>query len=157
MHVIPIPHEAQLEAFATRLASAVDPPLVVYLDGPLGAGKTTFVRAFARALGYPGRVKSPTYGLLERYDVAGVFLLHLDLYRLEDPAELDYLALRDLFDAQTLLLIEWPAKGGLSLPAADLELLFSEAVSDRKLTAVAKTTKGEGVLSRIFPGTADQP
>ncbi|MDX1554565.1 MAG: tRNA (adenosine(37)-N6)-threonylcarbamoyltransferase complex ATPase subunit type 1 TsaE, partial [Xanthomonadales bacterium] len=88
---IPIPEEAQLDAFAARVSTFISAPLVVYLEGPLGAGKTTFVRALLRSLGYPGRVKSPTYGLMERYDLEAFSVLHLDLYRLEDPAELDYL------------------------------------------------------------------
>jgi tRNA threonylcarbamoyladenosine biosynthesis protein TsaE len=81
--------EARLEAFAGRVASVLATPLVIHLVGPLGAGKTTFVRALLKAIGYTGRVKSPTYGLLESYDTGELNLLHLDLYRLEYPAELE--------------------------------------------------------------------
>lgn len=144
-----IPEESMLEAFAARLAGSLRPPLVAYLEGPLGAGKTTFVRAVVRALGYPGRVKSPTYGLLERYDFNDLSVLHLDLYRIEDEAELDYLALRDLFGADTVLLIEWPARGGQAIPPADIELRFSDDVIDRTLTACARSPRGEALLSSI--------
>ncbi len=101
---------------------------VIYLRGDLGMGKTTLVRFLLAALGYQGRVKSPTYGLLELYALGGtpaLRVLHLDLYRLEDPEELEYLALRDLHDEHTLLMVEWPDKGRGMLPAADLEIGLS--------------------------------
>lgn len=144
-----IAEESQLEAIALRFAERLRPPLVVYLEGPLGAGKTTFVRALAKALGYPGRVKSPTYGLLERYDFEGVSLLHLDLYRIENEAELDYLGLRDLLGEFSVLLIEWPRRGGRAIPAPDVELKFSEDVTDRTLTATARSPAGDSLISGI--------
>ena len=92
-----VPDEAAVARLAARFAEAVQPPLVLYLRGDLGAGKTTFARAYIHALGYQGYVKSPSYGLLETYEAGGFNILHLDLYRIEDPEELEYLALRDLF------------------------------------------------------------
>ncbi len=145
-----IPREAHLEDFAARLAGELTAPMVVYLDGPLGAGKTTFVRALATALGYSGRVKSPTYGLLERYDLKDFSLIHVDLYRIEDEAELDYLALRDLFGEDTVLLVEWPARGGGALPPADVELRFSEAVTNRSVTAAGVSPRGDRLLDACF-------
>lgn len=141
--------ESQLEAFAAEFASRLRPPVVIYLEGPLGAGKTTFVRALARSLGYSGRVKSPTYGLLERYDFNDLELLHLDLYRVEDELELEFLALRDLFGENTVLLIEWPARGGREIPPADIELRFSDSITERQLSATAYSEAGAALLATI--------
>jgi len=109
---------------------------VVYLYGDLGAGKTTLVRFLLQALGETGKVKSPTYGLMECYQPAscpqpGMKILHLDLYRLQDPEELEYLGLRDLLDADTLLLVEWPQRGAGVLPAPDATIRLSQAAEQR--------------------------
>lgn len=146
-----LPDLEALEAFAGRLACALRAPLVVYLEGPLGAGKTTLVRGVLSALGYPGRVKSPTYGLMEHYDVKGFSVFHLDLYRVEDQAELEYLALRDVVGEDAVLFIEWPAHGGGAIPPADIEIRFSNSVVDRALSVCANTTAGASVLAAI-PG-----
>ncbi len=121
-----LPGEETVSELAVSIAQALQLPLVIYLIGDLGAGKTTFARALIRALGHTGRVKSPSYGLLEPYTVGEVSVLHLDLYRVEAADELEYLAIRDLFDLNSLLLVEWPEKGIGSLPDADLELRFDE-------------------------------
>ncbi|HKJ16888.1 MAG TPA: tRNA (adenosine(37)-N6)-threonylcarbamoyltransferase complex ATPase subunit type 1 TsaE [Xanthomonadales bacterium] len=144
-----LPDEAHLERFAASFASHLKPPVVVYLEGPLGAGKTTFVRALARSLGYEGRVKSPTYGLLERYNFKGLELLHLDLYRVNDELELEFLALRDLFRNSTVLLVEWPTRGGQEIPSADIRLVFSDSILERELTAVANTEIGETLVRTL--------
>ena len=102
-------------AVRTAQASAV-----VYLRGELGAGKTTCVRGLLRALGVTGLVRSPTYMLAETYELEGLTCIHVDLYRLQSPAEIEELGLRDLLGAGSLLLIEWPEKGARVLPAADL-------------------------------------
>lgn len=120
--------EPALVAFGQRLAAVIEPPFVLYLEGDLGAGKTTLCRALVQALGHPGRVKSPTYGLLERYELPRISVLHLDLYRIGDPGELEFLGIADLLDETSLLLVEWPAQGAGALPAADL--LISLAHSD---------------------------
>ena len=137
-----IPSEEALGAFAGKFMRAMAGPLVVYLEGPLGAGKTTFVRALTRALGYAGRVKSPTYGLLERYEINDISLVHLDLYRVAEEGELEFLALRDLFDQHTILLIEWPQKGGREIPPPDIRIQFSDSITERELTATAFTPVG---------------
>lgn len=117
--------EAEMLGLGRRLASYLRPPMVVYLQGPLGAGKTTFVRGILQGLGYLGSVKSPTYTIVEPYELAGVTLYHFDLYRLTDPEELEGLGIRDYLSANALCLIEWPERGDGFLPAADAKLVFS--------------------------------
>jgi tRNA threonylcarbamoyladenosine biosynthesis protein TsaE len=114
-------------ALAQRVSAALSPPLTVYFRGDLGAGKTTFVRALVQALGHPGRVKSPTYGLLEHYALPGLDVLHLDLYRIGDPAELEFLGIGDLVSERTLLLVEWPERGEGYLPDPDLVIRLRQA------------------------------
>jgi tRNA threonylcarbamoyladenosine biosynthesis protein TsaE len=144
-----VPHEAAVSALASCFARTIQSPLVIFLEGELGAGKTLFARAFIQALGYSGYVKSPTYGLLESYAAAGKSVLHLDLYRIEDPEELDYLALRDLFDDETVMLVEWPDKGIHHLPPPDLQLLFSETLESRVITCVARSDQGQKLANEI--------
>lgn len=115
-----------MNELAGALAPALRPPLTVYLEGELGAGKTTFARALVRALGHPGRVKSPTYGLLEHYALPAHDVLHLDLYRIGDPGELAFLGIEDLLGERTLLLVEWPDRGRGALPEPDLVVSLEE-------------------------------
>jgi len=142
--------EAAVSALALAFVKGVRTPLVIFLKGDLGAGKTTFARAFVHALGYQGYVKSPSYGLLESYRAGGVAVLHLDLYRIEDPEELDYLAIRDLYDAETVLLVEWPEKGVRHLPPPDLELHFGEADESHTIACFAKSTAGIEVSNIVL-------
>ena len=127
------PSERDLEIFADKFASDLHLPLVIWLQGDLGAGKTAFARALIHALGYHGRVKSPTYGLLEQYQIASLQVLHMDLYRINDPGELEFLGLEDLLDDKTILLIEWPEKGGQWLPEPDFIFEFGYASEGRDL------------------------
>ncbi len=114
-----------MTALSRRMAPAVRTPATIFLRGELGAGKTTFTRALVQALGHTGRVKSPSYGLLEHYELGAVNVLHLDLYRISDPGELEFLGIEDLFEASTLLVVEWPEQGGTALPEPDIEIVFS--------------------------------
>jgi len=128
---------------AARFARPVRTPIVIYLRGDLGAGKTTFARAYIHSLGFTGYVKSPSYGLLETYVAGGQKVLHLDLYRIEDPEELEFLAIRDLFDDDTALLVEWPDRGEHHLPAPDLVLDFEEKDEVRFIRCVCCSERGK--------------
>jgi tRNA threonylcarbamoyladenosine biosynthesis protein TsaE len=133
------PTEHDLDQFAKKFACDLPSPLVIWLEGDLGAGKTTFARGLIHALGYAGRVKSPTYGLLEHYQLDALQVLHMDLYRIGDPGELEFLGVEDLLDAQTILLIEWPAKGGSWVPRPDFIFQFTYAGPGRGLYLSACT------------------
>jgi tRNA threonylcarbamoyladenosine biosynthesis protein TsaE len=147
---LPVPDEAAVARLAAEFARAVAPPLVIFLRGDLGAGKTTFARAYIHALGFEGYVKSPSYGLLETYLAGGQTVLHLDLYRIEDPEELEYLAVRDLFDAATVLLVEWPDRGENHLPAPDLVLDFAESSEVRFIRFTAVSGRGRAVAEKAL-------
>lgn len=146
---IVLPDERSVSELAHRFLGNLRAPLVFYLRGDLGAGKTTFARALIQALGYRGRVKSPSYGLLESYAAGGFNVLHLDLYRIESPGELDYLAIRDLFDRNSLLLVEWPEKGSGFLPEADLELHFMETGGQRIVEFKTSSESGSQAARRL--------
>lgn len=130
--------EAQLCAIAAQFTQQIDTPAVVHLSGELGAGKTTFVRAMLRSLGVQGAVKSPTYALIESYEVNLGMVVHLDLYRLEDPAELEFLGFRDLLEESALMLVEWPERGHDALPAADWQISIDYAAQRRQLSIIRK-------------------
>ena len=109
---------------------------LVFLHGDLGAGKTTLVRGYLRALGHQGAVKSPTYTLLESYDLAGVRILHFDFYRIFDPRELGYIGIDDLMAEPAVKLVEWPAMAGDKLPSADVEVRLQWAGTGRHVEVV---------------------
>ncbi|MGD9265419.1 MAG: tRNA (adenosine(37)-N6)-threonylcarbamoyltransferase complex ATPase subunit type 1 TsaE [Lysobacterales bacterium] len=144
------PVERDLVLFAKKFASIVQAPLVIHLEGDLGAGKTTFARALIQALGHPGRVKSPTYGLMEHYILDKFHVLHMDLYRIGDPDELAFLGIKDLLDERSLLLVEWPERGGDQLPAADFVFHFAYAGEGRDLHWFAMTDKAHNVAGQAF-------
>ena len=144
------PVERDLEQFANEFACEIPRPLVIWLEGDLGAGKTTFARGLIRALGYAGRVKSPTYGLLEHYQLESLQVLHMDLYRISDPAELEFLGVEDLLDEQTILLIEWPDRGGSWLPKPDFILKFGYAAEGRDLHWSACNQRAEAFATRLL-------
>lgn len=112
------------ESLGTALWQALPNQCLIFLKGDLGAGKTTLVRGLLRAAGYQGAVKSPTYSLVEEYDLAGRRVFHFDLYRLKDPEELEWMGMGDYLNQIALCLIEWPQMGGEWLPKADIEITF---------------------------------
>jgi tRNA threonylcarbamoyladenosine biosynthesis protein TsaE len=143
----------ETEAFGARLAntrpSAGDTLSVVYLTGDLGAGKTTLARGLLRGLGVTGTVRSPTYTLVEIYELDTVTALHLDLYRLSDPAELHNLGLREWAHGGHLWLIEWPERGGELLPAADLVITLAAGDSGHDIEVSARTDLGTAWINRM--------
>jgi tRNA threonylcarbamoyladenosine biosynthesis protein TsaE len=141
--------ESAVCSLAGYFAASVQTPAVLFLQGNLGAGKTTFARAYIQSLGFKGYVKSPSYGLLETYQAGGQKILHLDLYRIEDPEELEYLAIRDLFDEQTVLLVEWPKRAEQFLPKPDLVLDFDENSEVRFIRCHACSERGQELSERV--------
>jgi tRNA threonylcarbamoyladenosine biosynthesis protein TsaE len=141
--------EAALVDLARALAPALAAGGVVYLRGDLGAGKTTFARALLQALGVGERVKSPTYSLIESYDAGGLETHHLDLYRIADPEELEWLGLDGLWRPGALVLVEWPQRGGGLLPTADLELELRHAGAHRDMLATSFSPRGAGWLQAL--------
>ena len=129
----PVLDETAMAELAGELAERLRAPMVVFLEGDLGAGKTTFTRAVLRSLGYRGAVKSPTYGILEQYPLKHFELVHLDLYRIIETGELEFLGLDDLHHSHAVFMIEWPERGASRLPASDLTIQFSQLRSQNPL------------------------
>lgn len=133
-----------------RLADVLRAPMVVYLDGPLGAGKSTLIRGMIRALGVTGPVKSPTYALVEPYKFSNFSIYHFDFYRFFDENEWEDSGFRDFFNSESICLVEWAGKAGGSLPPADLilELEYVDQRPDqRQLTVTAQSPAGLEVLT----------
>jgi len=135
--------EAGLEAIAGELARVLEPGTVLFLQGDLGAGKTTFVRALLRALGWQQAVKSPTYTIVESYPLPAFTFHHFDCYRLADPQELELLGIRDYFRDDTVVAVEWPEKGAGYLSTPDLVLALSGCGETRQLQWQASSVRGE--------------
>ena len=148
VRILELPDEAATLALGEKLAGLLQPGTVVYLRGDLGAGKTTLVRGVLRALGYTGRVKSPTYTLLESYELSKFTLQHYDLYRMIDPREWLDAGFRDDCNANSLCLVEWPEKAEGLLPKPDLEIWLSVAGEGRTARVTALSSAGREEMQR---------
>jgi tRNA threonylcarbamoyladenosine biosynthesis protein TsaE len=144
---------ADTEALASRMALALTvpkgAPVVLYLSGELGAGKTTFARGFLGGLGVRGAVRSPTYTLLELYAADALTVVHLDLYRLNQSAEIEGLGLREWARPEHVWLIEWPERGAGRVPPADITLAFSVGAQGHDVEASASSAFGESWLALV--------
>ena len=138
-----------MRAFGARVAKICPPRCVIYLYGELGAGKSTFARGFLHALGHEGAVRSPTYTLVEPYELASAQVYHMDLYRLADPEELEFLGLRDWLVHDAILLVEWPEKGEGVLPEADLEIEINYAGTSRHVSLQENDETGSGFIEKL--------
>ncbi|HBS77381.1 MAG: tRNA (adenosine(37)-N6)-threonylcarbamoyltransferase complex ATPase subunit type 1 TsaE [Pseudomonas sp.] len=135
-----------------RIAQATGGRGVIYLHGDLGAGKTTLSRGLIRGLGHEGKVKSPTFTLVEPYETPAARVFHFDLYRLVDPEELEFLGIRDYFEGDALCLVEWPERGAGILPKADLDITITPHGAGRMLRLTPQGERGKGWCSILTVG-----
>lgn len=138
--------ETEMSELGRALGQRLESGTVVFLSGDLGAGKTTLVRGLLRAIGYCGVVPSPTFTLVEVYNLVKLTVVHLDLYRLDDPAELETLAIRDYLGTLSVLLVEWAERARGSLPDPDCEIRILIDQSGRRRVSLEGFTESGGRL-----------
>lgn len=147
--VLQLPDEESTLALGAELGRVAQAGAVVFLRGDLGAGKTTFCRGLLHGLGFVGAVKSPTYTLVEPYELPQLIVYHFDLYRLHDPQELEYMGVRDYFEPGNLCLVEWPEKGGSLLPEPDISIAIQVVNTGREVRLAAGSVAGELILRNL--------
>jgi len=140
--------EAMVE-FGRKLGHNCSGGVVIFLEGELGVGKTTLCRGVLKAFGYEGAVKSPTYTLVEPYELGDKMLCHFDLYRLSEPEELEYMGIRDYFSDSSVCLVEWSSQGQGVLPAPDLMINITLVEEGRELSVEAGSSIGESILNGL--------
>jgi tRNA threonylcarbamoyladenosine biosynthesis protein TsaE len=146
---IKLPEAAATEALGAALAPGVAPGRVLHLRGDLGTGKTTQVRGLLRALGYAGRVKSPTYTLVEPYSLSSLHFYHFDFYRLKDRSEWTHAGFREYFNAQSMCVVEWPERAQDFLPPPDLDVVLQFSGEARRALLESHSAAGEAWLSSL--------
>lgn len=149
-----LPDELATVGAGAALATVCEKGAMVWLQGTLGAGKTTLSRGWLQALGHPGAVKSPTYTLVEPYELSCGAVYHFDLYRVNDPEELELIGIREYFSNMHLCIVEWPEKGGNLLPEPDLSITLSPVQPDgREMTVFAHSWRAKKWLTafRLVP------
>jgi tRNA threonylcarbamoyladenosine biosynthesis protein TsaE len=146
-----LPDEEATLALGAAAAACLEPGLTVYLRGELGAGKTTLVRGILRGLGFDGRVKSPTYTLVEVYELSRLNLHHFDFYRFHDPREWTDAGFRESFNGLNVSLIEWPEKAAGHLPPADLEITLTSSGCGRSASLRAISPQGTRLAQCVAP------
>jgi len=144
-----LPDTEATEVLGAKLAQSLPPTAVVFLRGDLGAGKSSLARAMLRSLGVAGPIKSPTYTLIERYPLAAGEAAHLDLYRIAEAAELEFLGLDDLAAEVRLWLVEWPERGGPALPRPDLDIDLRVVGDGREAILQGVSQTGRDWLARV--------
>ena len=140
---------ADLESLGERFAPQTAPLGLIFVRGPLGAGKTTWVRGLLRGLGYRGPVKSPTFTLVEPYHLMGRELFHFDLYRVQDPEELEFIGLRDYIQGSNLCVVEWPERGAQILPEPHLDVIIQPGDTGRSVQLVAYCDNSGSLFSGL--------
>ncbi|TMO87603.1 tRNA (adenosine(37)-N6)-threonylcarbamoyltransferase complex ATPase subunit type 1 TsaE [Pseudoalteromonas spongiae] len=141
--------ETETVAMGSKLSSCIHDGAVIFLHGDLGAGKTTLTRGVVQGFGHTGKVKSPTYTLVEPYELASQNVYHFDLYRLADPEELEFMGIRDYFENNSVCLIEWPEKGAGMLAQADLEITMEYVDNARRITIMANSQSGKTIINKL--------
>ena len=158
-HVVNLPDAAATRALGARLVGVLSPGLQIHLHGELGAGKTTLVQGLLAALGYRGRVKSPTYALVEVYELSRLNLYHFDFYRFRDGDEWRDAGFSEVFGGDAICVVEWPDKAGKNLPRPDIDITLEvnpESDTRRALIA-AHTTAGAQCCASLASSSSPEP
>jgi tRNA threonylcarbamoyladenosine biosynthesis protein TsaE len=145
----PVASVAEMEALGAKLATQVGNVRLVSIHGPLGAGKTTLVRGMLRALGHAGAVKSPTFTLVEPYAFGNLHFYHFDLYRLNDPGELEFLGMRDYLDGNGVCVVEWAERAQGVLPSPDVDIMIEPTETGRMVRIMTLTPQGDVLLKAL--------